>query len=474
MRRQTLVLWTALSVMLGILSLGVPRHAGPDEPAHAIRAAGLARGQMLGDEVAGDDARRVFDVPLWVVQPSPNCYATRSDDKAGCSSVVVTEGSGDLVSSAATYPPPAHLIPAIGTLVPLGSRALYISRLLGVTFASGMLAVALGRVARLGTHALFVTLLALTPAALFTTVVINPSGFAVVGTVALVVGLRDLADGDRTASWLAIVGFCSVVLSRPDGWFWALAVVVLLGVAWDRGPLIRIYRCLQPVPRAVGAVTWGAAVLWSVVVRPRLIPVPTEARGWELLQVVLSRTAVHVDEAIGLFGWYDTAIPSLASSSWWLLLGVAGTMTWRRGAHRALAAAVIGLSGFVIAGWAADLISARSVGLVWQGRYGLPLFIVGVMVLAFGDLGRRETAGLGGRTPVLWMVTGVWVASFWQALRRWSVGTNGSPFPWDWERGASAIHPLIVLVVFALAAGAMVRSLGLPSIAPTEASAKKS
>ncbi len=451
--------WAALSILLGALCVGVPRNAGPDEPAHAVRAAGLVRGQVLGSPTDDGAVYRAFDVPAWAGQPDPTCFAMDPNRAAGCSTVVPTAGDAELVSSAASYPVLAHLVPGLATLLPGGARTLYLARLFGAFVAAGVLAAAFGRVRRRGPTAVFTTLLAVTPAAIFTLVVINPSGAAVVGAVAVTVALRDLAAGDAAAGRLCCVGVGCLALTRPDGWFWVAALVVLAAFAWTPAAMRSAWATLSRRSRAVIALSLAIAVGWAVAVRPQLIPVPTDLRGADLVAAVLARTATNVDGAIGLFGWLDTSVPTLVSYAWWVLLGIAVTLAWIRGANRSVAAAVAGLGAFVIEGWLADLTSAGSVGLVWQGRYALPLLIGAV--IALGPPAHRvadaavpsaiEAAIELHSRRMAFAVGLVWIAGYWQAMRRWSVGDNGSPFPWDWQVGASAVHPAIVVAVFAAA-----------------------
>ena len=89
--RRLVALALCLFALVGAQILGTPRNAGPDEPSHLIRGAGLVRGQVFGDPVGDRPPRRrprrdvaladpdnpafgVFDVPWWVNQPDPTCF----------------------------------------------------------------------------------------------------------------------------------------------------------------------------------------------------------------------------------------------------------------------------------------------------------------------------------------------------------------------------------------------------------------
>ena len=449
MRSTWLIQWACLLLMLGALCVGVPRQAGPDEPAHAIRAAALVRGQLNGDASGSGDAYRSFRVPAWVAQPDPGCFAFVPEQRAGCASVDGSTGSAELVSSAASYPPFAHLLPGIGTLLGESARSLWLSRLLGAAFSTGVIAAALHRLQRVGSRSTAAaTLLALTPAGLFSMTVINPSGPTIAGSIAVIAALLCLHRGDVRADRLLAVGAAAMALSRSDGWFWLAIVIVLMTWMLRINPR-SLWSSVSAPARAVvlGATAVGAS--WAVLVRPEFVPVPTNLTGWRLVSQVVRRTTGHLEEAVGLFGWADTSIPVLASYMWWSTLGALAMVAYLSGWKRGLVLCGASLLGFVLAGWLGDWIPASSVGLVWQGRYAIPLLVVGVMGLGACDRGGDRATRPGDWSAVVgFAAVAVWNIGFYQALRRWSVGSQGALLPFDWERGGSAVHPLVCLVVF--------------------------
>ena len=117
--RVFVVAFTLLFLVIGAQSIGTPRGAGPDEPAHLVRAGGLVRGDVFGSELGDQDAIRSFDVPSWIGRPDPGCYAFRPDVPASCASI--TDWDGPVVSTAGSYQVWAHLLPGLGTLLPGGA-----------------------------------------------------------------------------------------------------------------------------------------------------------------------------------------------------------------------------------------------------------------------------------------------------------------------------------------------------------------
>jgi hypothetical protein len=455
--RSFIIRWTLLAVLLCGLSLTIPRNAGPDEPAHAIRAAALVRGDVLGSDTADGEAYRVVTVPGWLTQPNPACFAFQPEQRAGCATVEPTSGSERAVTTAGSYPVFGHLLPGVGTLLPGGARNLYAARALGVMFAAGVLAAALGRLVRRGDpNGMSAALIALTPASLFAIAVINPSGTTIAGALALIVACSDLAAGDSSASTLFVVGSAALLLPRPDGAVWFAGALVLGALAWGVGALRAAWSALRAWARIGVATAFVTAIAWPLAVRPELIEIPVRERGRALVEVVLARTSTHLDEGVGLFGWADTSVPRAVFYAWWALLAVLATKVWPQNRRGVLGLAV-GIGGFVAVGWVADFVGAGNVGLVWQGRYALPLLVVAVMC---AGLRVGEPVDFTSRPgAVAAAAIGIWVAAFWQAFRRWSVGASGSPFPWDWERGASFLHPSLGLVVVAGSAAGLLWTL---------------
>ena len=132
---------------------------------------------------------------------------------------------------------------------------------------------------------------------------------------------------------------------------------------------------------------------------------------------------------IGHFGWLDAPVPPETSIAWYmvggslLLLGFAVWATARQKAALALLAlAVIG-APFVL-----QLPTAASVGLVWQGRYALPIAIglplVAAVLISQASSDVEELVRRIVRAGVPILVVGH-VAAFWWASRQYSEGLGG-------------------------------------------------
>ena len=461
-RRVFLVCFVAIGLMLGSQALGTPRNAGPDEPAHLIRAAGLVRGQMLGDEGISGSAYRVFEVPYSVTQPEPACFAFQPEVSASCAEVVHFRQTVLVESSAASYPIWSHILPGVGTLLPGEARTQWAARLLGALVPLLLLATVFARLIRTrrSVHAA-VAMLALTPAAMFSMSVVNPSGTAIAGAFALMVGGLDLLKGEARAGWLFTGGIAALVLPRNDGMLWlVLAVAVVLLVA-HAGPR-QLWSALAPAQRTVGLVAAAASTGWAALAGTDLVPIPNALHGADLIAAVVKRTGTHLREAVGVVGWADTDMPASMLYLWWVLLGAMVMTAVLYGSRRQLAAVALAFGGFVAVPWVLESYVGRSSGLFWQGRYALPVFVAGVLALGVGDA--MSPAQRRRVTPLLVVgVLAVWNLSFWQQLRRWGVGENGSLLAWEWDTRATPVPSLLVMSTFAagsLLLGWMVQSSG--------------
>ena len=448
-RRLFLICFVALGAMVCAQNLLTPRSAGADEPAHLIRAAGLVRGDVFGSKTDTDVAHRSFDVPSWVGQPDPACFVVSSAQSAGCATVVET-GDTDPVSTAGSYPVWGHILPGLATLAPGGARTYWLARALHGLIPVLLLATVLSRLIadRRSLHAAAV-LLALTPSVLFNMAVINPSGVAIAGAIAMWVAGDRLfgADADdHPDSWLFIAGSAALLLPRNDGvLWWVLILAILLGLH-RRSPRSAIGE-FSRVQVVMLAISVALSVGWTVAVGSDLVAAQTDLSGWSFFEAVVGRTGDNLREAIGVVGWLDTPIPESMMSVWWLLLGVlAGIVLWL-GERRRVALAAVSMITFIVVPWVLETIQGRTAGLFWQGRYAIPVFVGAPLLLG----GVQHSKAQVDRALTVAVPSGaiiVWNVSLWQQSRRWGVGVDGSMLPWRWDTWSAPLPVVPLLVIF--------------------------
>jgi Predicted membrane protein (DUF2142) len=480
-----LAIFGCLLALVTAENFGTPRNAGPDEPAHIVRGAGLVRGELLGTQLAewsaqhgGDvpdaggadiasadpdsDALRVFDVPRWVRQPSEACFAHNPVIPASCATVVDTEGTGAL-STAAHYPIWAHLLPGVATVVIDGPDALWLARFLHALIPVALIAATLARlVAGERRAAASATLLAMTPMVLFLLAVVNPSGFVVAGAIALWVAADDAYRTSDASSWLLPAGFAALVLPRDDGLLWAALTLAVLAVVWRRSPMV-LWRGAPTVNRVAVVLVALVGAAWAALSGSDLVPVARPATGVELVEIIVERTGRHVREAVGVLGWLDTAIPESAYALWFFGAGIVAMIALVTDYRRRVAGAALALALFVVAGWVLESIQAETAGLFWQGRYALPMLIGFVLVAALTPGADRRIGQWAAAAPGVIAII-VWNLSFLQQLRRWGVSESGSIRPWAWDTYGAPL-PLLLLIAVHLAAsiGLCVLALRAPT-----------
>ncbi|CAN5826613.1 hypothetical protein BH24ACT5_BH24ACT5_23480 [soil metagenome] len=459
--RRLIALALCLFAVVGAQILGTPRNAGPDEPAHLIRGAGLVRGQVFGDPVGdrpldagpADVARadpdnpalRLYDVPAWVDQPDPTCFRFSPEQPASCAVVDDSAESG-LISTASTSPVWSHVLPGLGTQLVHGPAAAWVARFLHaivpVVLLAGTLSLLLEQRRR---AALSAVVVATTPMVLFVFAVVNPSGPVAAGAIALWVTGDDIYRRGRTSWWLFTGAFMALVLPRDDGLLWAGLLVALLAFAWRQSPRRRLWNSSPIRVRVLAATTALVGAGWAVVNRGGLVPVAGPGGNQTFAEIVVQRTGRHIREAVGVVGWLDTAIPESMFALWFFAAGLVVMAGLVARNHRHVAAAGLALVAFVVVGWVLETVQGPSAGLFWQGRYALPMLIGFVLLAGIGDgidaaIGRIAAAVPGVAGLVVWNV------SFLQELRRWGVGASGSIRPWAWDTWGAPV-PLPVLIV---------------------------
>ena len=132
-RRRWLVTFVLLLALASAWSLVTPPGGGPDEPAHAIRAAAVAGGELTGDPYppVGGGAL-VVEAPASLDALDPTCFAFQSGISASCRpSYEGPDSDKEIVTTAGVSPPayyaivggPLQLVPSLD--------GLYLARLTG-------------------------------------------------------------------------------------------------------------------------------------------------------------------------------------------------------------------------------------------------------------------------------------------------------------------------------------------------------
>lgn len=488
-RGATRAWWASFLVLfaLGALwSLASPLFSVADEPAHAVRAAAVARGQLGGrDSTAFDDrqVRTEVRVPLVYATATtlPVCYLGRTEVAASCAPPFAgPEEEGPVLTQVGRYPPAYYAVVGVPARWFPAPAAVRVMRLVSAAVAAALLASAFTSLRELGStedggspSLLLGLAVAVSPTLLFLAGSVNPNGVEVAAAVSFWTALcglllgRGPAGGARFAARAAVAGSVLVV-ARQLGPLLAVLILVVVAVVAGRDRL-RAVAGRAEVRRAA-AVVGGVMVLavaW-LVARDTFsgiggTPPPTALDFLEVVQTSVGRTGRNVLQMIATFGWADTPAPVLTYYVWFACCGFLLLAALARAGRRQTVGLLL-LVGLVVAvpvvfeSW-----RAREIGFAWLGRYTLPL-AVGIPILASwlaGDLvagvGRRLVPLFAGAVAVGHLLAFVW------ALERYTGGT-GTGGADGWTPPGTA--PVLV-VAFAAATAVYGRWLCRVALSPT-------
>lgn len=478
----TFVLFAAA---MSLWALSMPTFSSPDETAHVVKAAAVARGQLLGHDIltpAGDTITYV-EVPAAQVQPVP-CFAHRGGVSAACQGVAPR--SNQLVSAgtlAGHYQPLYYAVVGLGSLAFPGSAGLYVMRLLSAGVNAFFLASALqsARAWRSGLGLVGV-LVAVTPMVYFLGAGVNPSGLEITAAVCVWTSLLALfaapVQADRRLIARVSLAASALVLIRGLSplWLLCIAVVVVLvtGTAAFRQGMRRADVRVGAAIVLVATLTAGAWIVsaGALTLRPnrgRQVLAPNE-----VLNGLQERFWPRARQLVGVFGWLDTALPRWVYLGWAALLILLLIAFLITAGPRGIAALTVLLVAVVGLPAAIEASQQNLLGFVWQGRYTMPLAVGVPLLLAFGiDLGWSRIAARLKRvttTVLVLVVAAAQVTAFWVDLRRYTVGVGhgGGVFRVEWSPPVSA--PLLLagfaVVQVALAVALMVSVPRRPDWSP--------
>ncbi|HEY5515178.1 MAG TPA: DUF2142 domain-containing protein [Pengzhenrongella sp.] len=466
--------WGVLWLLASVWALANPLMASPDEPAHVVRAASLVRGQVLPPD--GDWGSDV-EVPYLyhLVNAYPTCYMFDPTATGVCEIPAdrPLDEPTDSATMAGKYNPLYYAVVGLPTFLPPGDGVLYLMRIVSAGLCAFL--VALGMRAMAQTPAPAWTVLgaagALTPMVVFLSSTVNPAAVEIAAAFALWCQLLTLLrhpDPAQTTARMAWVAVSATVLLNARG-LSLLYGAVIVGVAVLAAPVARVRDVLRtrgtwPSFGVIG-VAGLAAAAWLLVSRSLATGAGLEHPELTVLGVArttLMSTPAYLTNMVGQFGWMDTNLdPAVlmafaAAGGLAVLLALAVSLRRERLLLAAIALAVVGLPVLIHAS------QARSLGIIWQGRYILPV-AVGLPVLAgyilVERLGRVDLAdGLGGvdlrrlgpalAAVVAVAVAAVQLAAFGQNLHRYVNGADGG---WFTQEPGAWLPPLPIAVVLALA-----------------------
>lgn len=477
--RTLLASWAGLFLLTSVWALSTPVIASPDEPSHIIRAASVARGEIIGQptklpwEKTVQVPESIADAQQW-----QSCFAFNPNAPASCippapDSLTLTSAQ----TTAGLYNPTYYALVGWPSLfIEDGKAAIFAMRLVSGLIVSFLLAATFTLLLGFGRPRLATVgfIAAATPMVYFLAGSVSPNAIEIAGGAAFFVGLLRLTIGPRdgirfgwTMALIALAGSLAVT-SRSITPFWLVMLIVAVLIASPWKGVVEIARRWQTwTAAAIVAVVSVLSVVWVLVTGTLGAMGNYPGAG----QVGPARAFVEmlIDRSldaglIGVFGWLDTPSPNFVYILWSaaaLLIVLVSLIALRR---RDLFSMVFMVALFFIAPAAIQAASVMKSGYIWQGRYTLIVFVC-MILLAVILIGRTSTVLLpqGSATTLRrfdWWFAGLFaVGHAWAvaaAIRRYALGVQA-----DWIdvlRSPSWLPPLGFLPWVLLAAAA---SIGL-------------
>ena len=520
--RVFLLAFVAFALLGVTWALASPVLSNPDEPAHSVKAAATVRGQLVppkeqqpdegpGSLVRGGFTTRV-EVPYsysWQTSGIPECYIFDKDAPAGCAHGFTDDAAvicprydasrntvgacpPDLASTQSLvrwvtligrFQPPYYAAVGWPTLFDTGNAGFFTMRFVSVVLNALLLAAAVACAAAVRRRRFMVigVLLAATPQTILMAGSINPNGLevsaAICTWVAASVALLD--DRDRLPRGvLATLGVSAVTLvwSRPLSMVWLAVIgVTVLAAFGDRERVrARLRGRAERVTLIVIFVATLGSTAWTIGADALGQNSGYDPRGLDLLPAArhsLALTGSYLRQMVAVFGWQREPSPVWLSLLWGaavLAVVVVALVPWSRRAHdehdeqgagtrpKVVLLALIGFT--LLMPTLLQVPSAKRIGFVWSGRYGLPV-AVGIPIVAAAMVGARRLSPralrvLGGSIVVA--VAFGQVVAHWANMRRYVVGLDGPVVyfghdGWTPPLGAPVLLVLVVVASIGLA-----------------------
>jgi hypothetical protein len=450
--------------------------SSPDEGSHAVRAAGVARGQFTAPH-------RERIIETWV-QRVPVAYSHLGDalcylrfpfaahppPKGRTPACVPAFTGSDRLVKVETYEfrgtPHVYWLLGLPSLVVPDRNGMVAMRVMvALTSAALLASAALSALRRPGRSLAIVgVLIGATPLAWYIGGMVNPNGLEIAAAIAawatvLPLALGDSRESDGRLITRFAIALCLLASIRGLGPAFAAAILVIGAILAPPGRIRTLARRTDArVATGVLVLVTALTVAWVLAVGTDLRQIPHEAIG---LGDALHELPMFVDQSIGSFGSNYVALPWFIAWGWTLLSFAGIVIALIRPVRRARVAITLLALGSLALPVLADGFNIPDIGFPWQGRYGLPL-TAGLVIAAFGLIDRppRGVRIFGVTTAVLVLLgqLGARIA----VARTLAMGVVRGADIFDfiskplWEPGVPPLALFIVAVLVLVGLGAMV------------------
>jgi hypothetical protein len=385
---RPLALWTVLAAIFFLYfcssALILPLSSGPDEQAHFLYSAGVARGQTATLEVS---------VPAAIENiRNYNCIAFKPDDTAACQSAYA---GPDELRTAPThvglYNPVFYFWTGLGSLIVPNQYGLYIARFLSAVVSAGLLAGSLTLLLRSFRSTWVVAGFAVlfTPMVAYMCSVLNPSGWEITSALAVTVaGFVVFRQYPARRGWtgahsLLVVAGCVLMVSRGlSPVIGAMIFLFLaLGFGWSHTKHF-FTRPANLITLGVIGLVGIASLLWTLRVGTNFVGIEapdTLHDGINGISVYFTDAFIQIPQYFGFVGWLDLPPPTVLVFIWMAGVIAFVAVSSMIGGRRPTLQTV--LFALVLVFFPAVLSGLQWSGHGWQGRYSLPI-VVSLILLA--------------------------------------------------------------------------------------------
>lgn len=440
--------WALLSLLSMIWAIATPISASPDEPAHIVKAASVARGQFIGET---STLGQVVQVPRYIASThAETCFAFHPDVAADCATPLPGSSSEiiDSTTSAGLYNPVYYVLVGWPSLLFGDSAGIYAMRAVSGILTSLFLAftVMIAVSWRRNALPLAAVGLAVPPMLLFLGGSVNPNAVETAATLAVFAGMLAIVTQPNPKylterSMIVLAGAAIAANTRGLSPLWVAVAIftplVMLGwrSIWE---LVKERAVLWAIGGTAVATLF--AMLWLLNTNSLTASLAQEdyfqsfpGVGSSPLTgfvITLRDTLGYAQGMVGNFGWLDTPAPSVTYFIWAVFSGALVLAAFSVLRQRALLLAGLLTAVFLFLPPIIQGAYITSGGIIWQGRYNLPLFAMLVFGLAALLADRIESVDmrvLSRLTLLFWSAWSVGqIISFASALKRYAVGADGS------------------------------------------------
>jgi hypothetical protein len=461
-------------------------------------AAAVVRGQWTGQTIIGsqDGSTRV-SIPKVFSDGNEfaPCYAFHGAEAASCATRI-TDPSRNVVAntSAGRYPPLYYLIVGPPSLLFRSTAGVWIMRLVSALLNSLFLGLAVATVVRWSRNRLILLGLVLgaTPTVFYLAAVVNPNGLECTLAICLWCAGTTLALDHRfdpPVGLVIVTGLSAALLTLTRGIspLWVAIIFLLVALLMGDTPVRKLVSSKVGLGMTlVVTVCGGLAVAWIATQHALdLIPGGQQVVGLpgsSILRDAIGNSSVWFQQMVGVLGWLDTSLPSFTYLFWYVAVGMVAVFGIVVAKKRELVVFVLLIVVILILPVAIEFSQARRVGLVWQGRYSLPL-AVGIPIIATALIDRSNvpTSFRNRFTSVIFLgVLAAQCGAFFETVRRYTVGDHGPLAFWtgQWQPPAGTIITCCWYLVAMVLTLVVLRSLvtqpdavrNASSVAPVEVS----